>query len=804
MANSSIGDVMTLVPIKSVERDHLVYQNNTYAMVIKVNSINLFLMTPEDISLTVGRMAGVLKGINKQCSIIKLERPTDYSKNIAYEDKLLRVQHEKIKNGETTEGGYNTRLNLVLNDKAVLESYNSENRIFKNDFYIIIYNNTIEELLSVTSTAMAGLTSIKLDPELCKREKLIKFLHDFYNPSKDITVEECAKLESNEEVLKVVSPDSVEFAATSLKLNGMDSKVMSVYKYPLNVTEGWLVNLFAVPSSTCVMNLKPVPTAEAKSLMDKAITEVKTQFEGKNKASESITMQTQMETFLDVLQNIERGDELLKLTTITLMVYGNSPKELQENVKVAINTSRQVSLKLDKLTMRQIEGFISLSPTPKDTLVESLGRDIPCSTLGASFPFIFQTLNDEKGFLLGHNSNSLIFFDTKVRSSSRTNSNMMIIGKSGSGKSFFTKKMITKEILSGTKCFIVDPEGEYDVITKNLGGQSIDVGGAVNGRINPFHIFTEMEDDFEGAAQAQFSLQVQFLESFFQQLIPDMTDFELTVLSGLIIKTYNAKKIFEDTNVDNFEADQFPIIDDLIEVMDKEIKKEEKNGSEKLEALKHLRVYFTRFGSGGSLSTMWNGYTAIDTGNCDLLHFDFKRMTNQKNDRVMNTQMMLVLKYLQAEVTKNREYNLKHNAQRHVAIYVDEAHVFIDEKNPAALQFMYQMVKRIRKYNGIFVVITQNVNDFVGSPAIKKQTTAIINGCQYSFIFGLNPADLQSLVDLYSSVGGFSKEEREFIGTAGIGQCLFIVSPGNRIIMQKIMVDDIEAQAFKPQNEIKL
>ena len=77
------------------------------------------------------------------------------------------------------------------------------------------------------------------------------------------------------------------------------------------------------------------------------------------------------------------------------------------------------------------------------------------------------------------------------------------------------------------------------------------------------------------------------------------------------------------------------------------------------------------------------------------------------------------------------------------------------------------MVKRIRKYNGIFVVITQNVNDFVGSANIKKYTTAIVNGCQYSFVFGLNPADLQSLMDLYASVGGFSEEERLFIGNAG-------------------------------------
>ena len=70
---------------------------------------------------------------------------------------------------------------------------------------------------------------------------------------------------TNEEILKTVAPDSVEFSATSLKLNGMDTKMMAVHKYPLNVNEGWLVDMFAIPSSSCVMNLKPVPTAEAKS-----------------------------------------------------------------------------------------------------------------------------------------------------------------------------------------------------------------------------------------------------------------------------------------------------------------------------------------------------------------------------------------------------------------------------------------------------------------------------------------------------------------------------------------------------------
>ena len=204
-----------------------------------------------------------------------------------------------------------------------------------------------------------------------------------------------------------------------------------------------------------------------------------------------------------------------------------------------------------------------------------------------------------------------------------------------------------------------------------------------------------------------------------------------------------------------------------------------------------------RLSSGGSLSKLWNGATTINTKTSDFILFDFKKMNNSKNDTVMNAQMMLVLRFLENEISKNRENNLAKNLDNYIAVIVDEAHVFIDEKSPVALQFMFTMVKRIRKYNGIFVVITQNVNDFVGSANIKKYTTAIINGCQYSFIFGLNPADLQSLVDLYASVGGFSEEERMFIGNAGIGQCLFIVSPNQRILMEKIMISKEEESVFK-------
>ena len=67
--------------------------------------------------------------------------------------------------------------------------------------------------------------------------------------------------------------------------------------------------------------------------------------------------------------------------------------------------------------------------------------------------------------------------------------------------------------------------------------------------------------------------------------------------------------------------------------------------------------------------------------------------------------------------------------------------VFINPNYPIALDFTAQMAKRIRKYNGMQIVITQDIKDFVGTPEIQRQSTAVINASQYSMIFSLAPQE---------------------------------------------------------------
>ena len=105
---------------------------------------------------------------------------------------------------------------------------------------------------------------------------------------------------------------------------------------------------------------------------------------------------------------------------------------------------------------------------------------------------------------------------------------------------------------------------------------------------------------------------------------------------------------------------------------------------------------------------------------------------------------------------------------------------------------MMAMAKRIRKYGGMQIVITQNINDFVGSEEIKRQSTAIINACQYSIIFSLSPSDVNDLIDLYKNSGGINKEEQNSIVTAQRGQAFVITAPTSRTMVHIRSLEYVE------------
>lgn len=174
--------------------------------------------------------------------------------------------------------------------------------------------------------------------------------------------------------------------------------------------------------------------------------------------------------------------------------------------------------------------------------------------------------------------------------------------------------------------------------------------------------------------------------------------------------------------------------------------------------------------------------------------YDIWTLFDQDIPKITAAQLYLVLAFIKGEVKRNR-----FQKNKELIIVIDEAHLAIDKDNPVALNFMYQMVKRCRKYHTGIIITTQNINDFTGTEEIKKKTTAMINNTQYTFIFNLAPSNLTDVKLLYHSYGGLSPEETDFIQRAGKGDTLMIVHSYERYCLN-INILDSEFKAFDNVN----
>ena len=464
----------------------------------------------------------------------------------------------------------------------------------------------------------------------------------------------------------------------------------------------------------------------------------------------------------------------------TLLVQPpKSDRTVISNMKRAVRRFYQENgFRLNNMEFDQIQAFIGSQVSGYDPMLRQ-GRGIASNSIAACFPWIYAHVSDKGGIRLGSSQGVPVFIDFFRRDSERVNSNMVIVGKSGSGKSYATKSLLSNLAADDCKIFILDPENEYTELAENLHGKFINVGNAQFGRLNPFQIITALDDDEMGNAtvSGSYATHLQFLEEFFRQILPDCDKDAMEYLNSLVDRMYTNHGITNETDLSRLSPEDYPVFDDLYDTVLSEFQRTDNEYIRTI--LRILMNYIAKFSTGGRNANIWNGPSTITTDE-NFTVFNFQSLISNRNGTIANAQMLLVLKYIDNEIIKNRDYNTKYGLHRKIVVVIDEAHVFIDTKFPVALDFMFQLAKRIRKYNGMQIVITQNIKDFVGSEEIARKSTAIINACQYSFIFALAPNDIQDLCKLYEKAGGINEVEQEQITTAPRGQAFTVMSPTSR------------------------
>ena len=804
--------VEDITPFTGVDGKFIEYGGEYYATVVEIPSVEFRFYTEIRQNAMIDRVfGGILRmaAEEEQILLVKLDRPLIFDDMVDNEQKKLKELEEAYLNNLLNDDELTVRVGIVEDRIAQLNNMNYMERVFRPFHYVMFLYRDKALIQSQAESCVSEFSQNGIEARQLTDHELAVFLKYHYSSTFD---EREAKNLTPDQYMNWILPEKIKFTTRQVWYDDLITWQFRFRDYPVLVGNAWAAPFYNEVGTRVVMRMTPIDRGKAIRQIDRSLEELRSQHNDTGKASKLIDISTQIQALANVLRMLQGENEmLLNVNTFVQVNDYDLTEATKSGVKLSANEANatrkdvrrrlaEEGFKVTDMFMQEFEGYVSAAPGGYDAFAK-YERGIHSGSVAAAFPFVYKSLNDKNGLYIGNSVGIPVFIDFFRRDSERVNSNTIIIGKSGSGKSYATKSILAQLAAENSKIFVLDPENEYTKMAKGLHGKVIDVGSATQGRLNPFHIITSLSDDEESEEEGaegsslgneravSFSTHLQFLEEFYRQILPGLSADALEQLNSVTVEMYEDKGIDEYTDLSELSPEDYPTFDDLYETIINDYQKTQ--GEYSKNNLRILTNFISKFSTGGRDSQLWNGPASITTDE-NFVVFDFQSLLANKNGTVANAQMLLVLKWLDNEIIKNREYNMAYHANRKIVVVIDEAHVFIDEKFPIALDFMFQLAKRIRKYNGMQIVITQNIKDFVGTEELARKSTAIINASQYSFIFPLAPNDMTDLVKLYENAGGINEGEQDDIINNGRGRAFVITSPSERTNVDIVAGDGIE------------
>ena len=672
------------------------------------------------------------------------------------------------------------KIKLLKEDYDFVSTLNNKKWVVNREFYLIIEEDKNNEnlLKQKLNDLIQDFSSIGLTSKEITSEEWRDLLYIILNP---ITPLENFKNDGstiNKSFKEKIAPNGLKINEKDLILGDAYISVLTLRTYPSFVDIGWLGVVANVNHTRMVITLSPMNSLEISNIIKKSMSEVKSKIINVNDYNDQILLNNQLQDYTELANRIDREHEKFSLLTVNFLCYGESLEELNKTKKELKSTLSAYGMYGADLMFEQYRSLKMCLPTMYRDLEKQYGLPIPMLTTSASFPFIFQNLQDDGDALnLGVDFlGSLIFFDLWKRTNKRNNSNAVIIGKSGSGKSTLIKKLIRGNWCRGSKVIVIDPEREYKDLCQNVNGTWIDCGTGTAGIINPLEVrrSNELEEDENGKviSNNDLSRHFQTFRTFIKYYLQDLNAYELTKIEEILIEVYKDKGIDFDTDLSKLKSDDYPIMQDLYNKTTAKLMLAKNNNEPDniISSLEKINSMIKRCVIGAD-ARIFNGHSSINVNNkSDFIVLDINSLVDS-DETILKTQFFNILSWCWNEVSKDRN--------ERVILVCDEAHLLIDPNNKDGIEFLKRTSKRIRKYNGSLWIISQNLIDFT-SKEIERQGQVIIDNSSYLLIMAQGKKEMEAVQKMMK----LSESEVQFLTTASQGQGLFVVGQDMRLPIQ--------------------
>ena len=561
--------------------------------------------------------------------------------------------------------------------------------------------------------------------------------------------------------LDCIAPGVVKFEVDHYIFGSTYRCVWALREYPASTeAQAILRHLGEKSGVTLRIYCRQVSPGEEDRIIDNANKKNKLDGSDPNKLRQTVEAESNLRDVAELVHQMHREHEPLLHCAVYLEMTADSMEGLKRLQTDVLTELVRCKLNVDKLLLRQKQGFCCVSPVGHNALGREFERVLPAGSVANFYPFNYSGKTDPKGIYIGkdkYGSNIVVDFDR--RESDKTSTNILILGNSGQGKSYLMKLLICNLLEAGKSVISLDAEHELEELCGNLGGCFIDLMAGEK-RINVLEVrcwdegdTSETDESVPEAFRKSTLLarHISFLKDFFRAY-KEFSDPQLDTIEIMLSKLYQKWGITEETDFRQLAPEDYPILSDLYALMEEELRHYQAGSLYTRELLQEVLLGLHSLCMGAD-APFFNGHTNI-TGDRFLVFGVGGMLTAAKSLR--NALLFNVLAYMSDRLL---------TAGNTVAA-LDELYLWLS--NPVAIEYIRNCLKRVRKRDSALLMASQNLEDF-DQEGVREMTKPLFAIPPHQFLF--NPGSIGRR--FYMDMLQLDEAEFELIRHARRGECLF-------------------------------
>ena len=550
--------------------------------------------------------------------------------------------------------------------------------------------------------------------------------------------------------------------------------------------------------------ISPIPETVSQNDLNRTIVEIQSerlvaQDRGDiNRESVLAIKQAEAEALRD---QIAAGYNKLFEATMISTLFAYSKADLDKMSELLSIEASKSMIGLKAAWAIQEEAF--QSNLPLNTNLVKRKHTFDRGSMATVFPFVTSEVGHDTGVPIGINKQTglPIIFDNFHNS--LTNYNMVIFGKSGSGKSVTIKTIMARSAaLMGIENLVLDAEGEYVVVAEALCGFNITISPTSDKIINIFDVEPEIvKDEITGREKYVVNIENK-VEDVTQVLLTmargstrstEVNELTKQIIGEIVAEEYaelgingNIDSLFDDEQTTQILDDENGEIEENAGLGRKRklmptigswyerllVKAKENDNSDYQYHYSYLtkvmKQYCRKYD--GQMA-YFDGQSTFDLLDGSLfINIDISQL-EEKFARPLAQQVLLSWVW-EKYVKKNSENKGKARKKR---VLVDEAWMLLDY--PEAVQFLNTMARRARKRNVSLAVVSQKFQDFYE----KKEAQAVLTSSEIKLFLAQDKSEIGYLREVFK----LSEGETDFLLTCVRGEGLLKIGQESAIIAIK-------------------